>query len=463
MYVRAGLVRAPARHGVVGVDDGHGPGEQRDLLTRETVGIPLAVVALVVVAHGEHQVLGEEGPDDVGAHHGVFAHLLPLLLVEAARLEEHAVRDADLADVVQVGGLFERREHVLGPAQLSPEHDGVRGHAGGVAQGVVVLGVEGGAQRLEVAQVHALDLVVELGVLDGEGELRAHALEEVAVDVGEGVRVGAAQVEDAEESGVGREGDDDAGRETLEGRRVRQLRQVVRQAHDEHPLRADALDEAGVEVVETDSEQRLTLGSRGDDPRHGLPLEQQQTVLVEAHQLAELVDGRLHDLFEVEAGGRPRGDVVEQLRLARRLLLTREQRGVVDGERGRVADRGRRVDLGLGERALGAALDELHGADHPVLDDQRQRGPALALVVLVDLVHGRREPRVAQRPDHRRPLGLDHLAGHRRVGQRKPLPHPLLVHFTVADAHQGVQLVALDHGDLALVDARRPRTAAARS
>ena len=76
-------------------------------------------------------------------------------------------------------------------------------------------------------------------------------------------------------------------------------------------------------------------------------LEQEQAVLLERHQLPELVDGRLDDLFEVEAGGRPRGDVVEQLRLARRLLLAREQRRVVDGERRGVADRRGRVQLGL--------------------------------------------------------------------------------------------------------------------
>ena len=229
--------------------------------------------------------------------------------------------------------------------------------------------------------------------------------------------------------------------------------QVVGQAHHQHALCADALDEARLEVVQLGPEERLALGPRGDDVRHRRALEEQQAVLVERHQLTELVDGRLDDLVEVEAGGRPRRDVVEQLRLARRLLLAGEQRGVVDGERRRVADRRRRVELRLREGPLGAALDQLHGADDAVLDDQGQRGPALELVVLVDLAHGRREPRVAQRPDHRRPLGLDHLAGDGRVGQRQALTHPRLVHLAVAHAHQRVQLVALDDGDLALVDA----------
>ena len=113
-----GLVGAPARHGVVGVHDGHGASQRRDRLAGEAVRVAVAVVALVVVAHGEHEVRGEERADDVGAHHGVLAHLVPLLLVQAARLEEHPVGDADLADVVQVRGLLQRREDVLLPAQL---------------------------------------------------------------------------------------------------------------------------------------------------------------------------------------------------------------------------------------------------------------------------------------------------------------------------------------------------------
>ena len=171
-----GLVGAAARHGVVGVDHGHGAGQGRDGVAGEAVGVAVAVVALVVVPHGEHEVLGEERADDVGAHHRVLAHLLPLLLVQAAGLEEHPVGDADLADVVEVRRLLERRQHVLLPAQLVAQHHRVGGDPGGVAERVVVLGVQRRAQGLEVAEVHALDLVVELRVLDRQGELRADAL-----------------------------------------------------------------------------------------------------------------------------------------------------------------------------------------------------------------------------------------------------------------------------------------------
>ena len=372
------LVGAAARHGVVGVDHGHGAGHGGDGLAGEAVGVAVAVVALVMVPHGEHEVLGEEGADDVGAHDGVLAHLVPLLLVQAAGLEQHPVGDADLADVVQVRRLLERRKDVLLPAQLVTQHHRVGRDPGGVAERVVVLGVQRRAQGLQVAEVHALDLVVQLGVLDRQGELRADALEQVAVDGREGVGLGAAQVEDAEEAGLGRQRDDDSRSEALDRGRPGQGREVVGQAHDEHPFARDALDEPGLEVVERDADQRVGGGSRADHLPHLHPVEQEQSVLLERHQRAQLVDGRLHDLFEVEAGGRPRRDVVEQLRLARRLLLAREERRVVDGEGGGVADGRRRVQLGLRERPLRAALDQLHRADHPVLDDQREGRPALS-------------------------------------------------------------------------------------
>ncbi len=115
-----------------------------------------------------------------------------------------------------------------------------------------------------------------------------------------------------------------------------------------------------------------------------------------------------------------------------------------------MADGRRSVELALRERALGAALHELYGADHAVLDDQRQGGPALLREVLVDLVHLRREPRVAQRAHDRRPFGLDDLTRHGGVRQRQVLADPALVHVAAGDPHQGAQPVALDHRDLAL-------------
>ena len=60
-----------------------------------------------------HERLVEQRPDDLGAEDGVLPHQLPLVPVEPARLEQHPVRHADLADVVQVRRLL----HIAGAAR----------------------------------------------------------------------------------------------------------------------------------------------------------------------------------------------------------------------------------------------------------------------------------------------------------------------------------------------------------
>ena len=91
------------------------------------------------MAHTRDEPLAEEGLHDLGADHGVLAHQQPLLVVERARLEQDAVRHGDLADVMQVRGLFEVEDLLLRPAQLGRQQHGIGGHAGGVTDGVVVL------------------------------------------------------------------------------------------------------------------------------------------------------------------------------------------------------------------------------------------------------------------------------------------------------------------------------------
>ena len=120
--------------------------------------------------HRQGQLFAEQGPDDLGADAGVLAHQLPLLAVQRAGLEQHAVGDGDLADVVQEGRVLHLGEALVGPAELAPQQRHVRRDTGGVPERVVVLGAERRAQGLEVAEVQALDLLVELGALDGEGD-----------------------------------------------------------------------------------------------------------------------------------------------------------------------------------------------------------------------------------------------------------------------------------------------------
>ena len=169
----------------------------------------------------QHELLGEQRPDDLGGEHRVLPHELPLLRVQAARLEQHAVGDADLADVVQVGRLLDLAEISSDQPSSRAEHHHVRGDARGVAERVVVLGVEGRAQRLEVAQVHPLDLFVEPGVLDGQRQLRADALQQLAVERREGVLAGCRQVRAADELARRTAGRCDAGARA--GRHARRM------------------------------------------------------------------------------------------------------------------------------------------------------------------------------------------------------------------------------------------------
>ena len=135
----------------------------------EPVGVPLAIPTLVVMPHAGNEPVVEQGLDDLGAEDRMLAHQLPLMAVQAARLQEDPVGHADLADVVEVCGLLDVAQKVFRPAELLTEQHHVRRHAGGMAQRVVVLGVERRTQGLEIAEVHALDSLVELGVVDGQG------------------------------------------------------------------------------------------------------------------------------------------------------------------------------------------------------------------------------------------------------------------------------------------------------
>ena len=55
-------VRTPRRHRVVGVDDAHGLGEGRNGVAGEPVRVAVAVPALMVMAHGGHELGREQGP-----------------------------------------------------------------------------------------------------------------------------------------------------------------------------------------------------------------------------------------------------------------------------------------------------------------------------------------------------------------------------------------------------------------
>ena len=116
---------------------------------------------------------------------GVLPHQRPLLVRQGARLEQHPVGDGDLADVVQIRGLLEQLDPPRRPAQLPREHDRVRRDPRRVPDRVDVLGGERRAQGAQVAEVQALDVLEELGVVHRHGGLLGEPARELELGLRE--------------------------------------------------------------------------------------------------------------------------------------------------------------------------------------------------------------------------------------------------------------------------------------
>jgi hypothetical protein len=114
----------------------------------------------------------------------VGPHLRELVGGQAAGLEQDAIRDGDLADVVQRSGLAQQRELALGHAERRADAHGQLGDARRVLAGVVVAVL--GRER------EALD-DLQLGVLHEQASVL------VGERLGRGVRAARAQVEDGEQ------------------------------------------------------------------------------------------------------------------------------------------------------------------------------------------------------------------------------------------------------------------------
>ena len=173
-----GAVRSVARHRVQRVGDGEDARREWDVGPGDAVRIALAVPPLVVGADDPQPQALEEGDpaEHLLAEQRVRPHRAPLPIVERAGLLEDAVRDPDLADVMeQEAVLGARILHQLGadrPGQL----ERVALHALGVGAGACVLGFEGARQSRDGFLV---------GVLDEE-PLAALELEQVAQIAGLG-------------------------------------------------------------------------------------------------------------------------------------------------------------------------------------------------------------------------------------------------------------------------------------
>src|SRR6266403_5699094 len=123
-------IRAVAGHRVQRIRDGEDARAQRDRLSPELVRISSAVPALLVREHdlrgGAEEV---DGLQDPVAHLRMPPHLRPLGLGQGTWLEEDAVRDADLADVVEERAAADVLDLVLRNAHPPRDGDGVADHA----------------------------------------------------------------------------------------------------------------------------------------------------------------------------------------------------------------------------------------------------------------------------------------------------------------------------------------------
>jgi hypothetical protein len=165
-----GAVGAVAAHRVEGIGAEDDPGDDRDVLAGQAVGVARSVVALVARPHhaGDRGDLRHRGEDGL-ALEGMAAHDRPLPLVERAGLVDDLGRHGDLADVVEL------RDGVQVPAVLArhvePFGDrlGQGHHVVGVLGGAVVVSLEHRDGGVDGGPVGRL-----LGGLLGE---RVHALE----------------------------------------------------------------------------------------------------------------------------------------------------------------------------------------------------------------------------------------------------------------------------------------------
>src|SRR5438128_1548836 len=147
-------------HGVEGVRHCEDPRPEWDHLAAQPERIPGAVPALVVVIHDGHGA-PEKGDalDEAAPEVRVGAHDLPLVGREGPGLEEDAVRDADLADVVKEHAVLDVTELAVGQSVGAGKGQGVADHAPGVSVGAHVTRVESGAERLQGRAIRVLELV----------------------------------------------------------------------------------------------------------------------------------------------------------------------------------------------------------------------------------------------------------------------------------------------------------------
>ncbi len=146
------LVRPLVRERVEHVGDRHDPPDQRDVVADQALRIAAPVPPLVV-GLGDHarelqrrRAASEQQPR---AERRVGLHQLLLVTVEPTRLQQHAIGDRELADVVQRGGFAQQRDALGGDAEALADLGRHLADPFGVLVGLVVAVLAGDRQQLQ--------------------------------------------------------------------------------------------------------------------------------------------------------------------------------------------------------------------------------------------------------------------------------------------------------------------------
>jgi hypothetical protein len=151
----------------VAVGDRDDPSLDRNLLAAQPVRVAVAVPALVVVADRRRERHEPRHPlDDPGSDHGVQLDHRALLAREGARLEQHPLAHAELADVPQQA----RELQLLATGRLDVEPLGhpvdVSADLGGVGNDIGIAGLDGVGKHAHDREVGRAQPSVEALVLE---------------------------------------------------------------------------------------------------------------------------------------------------------------------------------------------------------------------------------------------------------------------------------------------------------
>ena len=150
---QTGPIRARRHHGVAGVGHAQDACQKRNGVAGQAVWIAQAVEAFVVIAHAGTQMgqvldLGNDGVAD----ERMLADVRLLFFGEGALLLQHAIANADLADIVEQAGQVEVAENHRTEAHVLAQANGHARDPFAVAAGEGALGADGFVQAADHAQ-----------------------------------------------------------------------------------------------------------------------------------------------------------------------------------------------------------------------------------------------------------------------------------------------------------------------